>query len=199
MADEKYEVDEEAYIRARLFDMLIGDWDRHQDQWRWGEYKEDGKVVYRPIPRDRDQAFTKYDGALLSILMNIPALRHMRKFDENLKNVKWFNREAYNLDLTFITKSDEKAWLKQAKYIVDNLSDAAIDKAFDHLPKEVIDDTTDKIKSQLKIRKKHLDKYARQYYKVLQKTVLIVGTDKKDKFVINRVNNTTQVKVYRMK
>ena len=199
MDDEKYEVDEEAYIRARLFDMLIGDWDRHQDQWRWGEYKGDGKVVYRPIPRDRDQAFTKYDGALLSILMNIPALRHMRKFDENLKNVKWFNREAYNLDLTFITKSDEKAWLKQAKYIVDNLSDAAIDKAFDHLPKEVIDDTTDKIKSQLKIRKKHLDKYARQYYKVLQKTVLIVGTDKKDKFVINRVNNTTQVKVYRMK
>jgi hypothetical protein len=35
--------------------MLIGDWDRHYDQWRWAEYKK-GQVIYRPIPRDRDQA-----------------------------------------------------------------------------------------------------------------------------------------------
>jgi hypothetical protein len=37
--------------------MLIGDWDRHYDQWRWAEYKKKGQVIYRPIPRDRDQAF----------------------------------------------------------------------------------------------------------------------------------------------
>ncbi|NJW55459.1 hypothetical protein, partial [Salinimicrobium oceani] len=33
-------VDEQEYIKARLFDMLIGDWDRHQDNWRWAEYEE---------------------------------------------------------------------------------------------------------------------------------------------------------------
>ncbi|MDP2060843.1 MAG: phosphoesterase, partial [Flavobacteriaceae bacterium] len=38
--DEKYKVDEKAFIRARLFDMLIGDWDRHGDQWRWAEIKQ---------------------------------------------------------------------------------------------------------------------------------------------------------------
>jgi len=198
-ADEKYEVDEKAYIRARMFDILIGDWDRHEDQWRWGEYKENGKVIYRPIPRDRDQAFTMYDGTLLSILMNIPALRHMRKFDEDLKNVKWFNREAYNLDLAFVTKSDESEWINQAKYIVNNLSDAEIDLAFKKLPKKVQDQTIDKIKSQLKIRKTHLEKYAREYYKVLQKTVLVVGTEKKDRFVITRIGKTTKVQVFRLK
>src|SRR5690606_21058813 len=36
--DEKYSLDEESYVRARVFDMLIGDWDRHDDQWRWAEY-----------------------------------------------------------------------------------------------------------------------------------------------------------------
>src|SRR5690606_30175569 len=30
--DEKYKLDEKAYIRARVFDMLVGDWDRHNDQ-----------------------------------------------------------------------------------------------------------------------------------------------------------------------
>lgn len=198
-ADEKYEIDEQSYIRARIFDMLIGDWDRHEDQWRWGEYKEKGKVVYRPIPRDRDQAFSRYDGTLLSILMNIPALRHMRSYDDKLDNVKWFNREAYPLDLAFITKSDAAVWQKEAKYITDNLSDAEINKAFEKLPKEVKDNSVEKIKSDLKARKKNLAKYAQEYYKVLQKTVLIVGTDKKDRFIITRSGNETKVKVYRIK
>lgn len=198
-ADEKYQIDEKSYIRARMFDMLIGDWDRHSDQWRWGEYKENGKVIYRPIPRDRDQAFTKYDGTLLSILMNIPALRHMRKFDEDLKNVKWFNREAYNLDLAFVTRAHEKDWVTEAEYIEKNLSDAEIDKAFENLPKEVNDGTIDEIKAQLKTRKTHLEKYAKQYYKVLQKTVLIVGTEKSDRFVITRNGKTTKVSTYRIK
>ncbi|MFT3793325.1 metallophosphoesterase [Flavobacterium sp.] len=198
-ADEKYEVDEQTYIRARMFDMLIGDWDRHQDQWRWSEYKENGKVIYRPIPRDRDQAFTKYDGNLLLLLMKMPPLRHMKKFNADLKNVKWFNKAAHNLDLAFVTKAEEKDWVKQAQYIVDNLSDDAIDKAFESLPKEVKDKTVDKIKSQLKTRKTHLTRYAREYYKIMMKTVLLAGTEKKDKFVVTRIGDATQVQVYRMK
>lgn len=194
---KKYSVDEPAYIRARIFDMLIGDWDRHDDQWRWGEYKENGKVIYRPIPRDRDQAFTKYDGKLLSILMNIPALRHMRKFDDDLDNVRWFNREAYTLDLALITQSDEKVWQEQAQYIVDHLSDNEIDIAFENVPKEVKGVTIDKIKSDLKIRKTHLAEYARKYYDVLQETVLVVGTENKDQFLITREpEGGTRVQLY---
>ncbi|WKX76414.1 hypothetical protein [Zobellia laminariae] len=65
-------VDEPSYIRARLFDMLLGDWDRHEDQWRWALYKnEDGTEYCSPIPRDRDQAFSKYDGTLISTLTRL--------------------------------------------------------------------------------------------------------------------------------
>ena len=35
--NHRAKVDQEYVLRARLFDMLIGDWDRHDDQWRWGE------------------------------------------------------------------------------------------------------------------------------------------------------------------
>jgi hypothetical protein len=31
--------------------MLIGDWDRHSDQWKWAEYKDGDKVIYKPIPK----------------------------------------------------------------------------------------------------------------------------------------------------
>ncbi|MFV5697562.1 metallophosphoesterase [Flavobacterium sp. ZT3R17] len=198
--DEKYTVDETAYIKARLFDMLIGDWDRHSDQWRWGEYKDGEKIVYKPIPRDRDQAFSKYDGALLSLLMNMPALRHMQTFKEAIRNVKWFNREPYPQDIALLKTANENDWINQAKFIQENLSEADIDNAFNNLPAAVQDETIKSIKQKLKVRKTQLQRYASEYYKVLQKTVLIVGTDKKDKFIItHKAKNNLEIAVYRIK
>ncbi|MBG6187356.1 metallophosphoesterase [Flavobacterium sp. CAN_S2] len=198
--DEKFSVDKSAYIKARLFDMLIGDWDRHEDQWRWGEYKEGNKIIYKPIPRDRDQAFTKYDGTLLFVLMKNVALRHMKPFNEKISNVKLMNREPYPLDLAFIKNADENEWIKQAKYIQENLSDADIDGAFRNLPNEVQDETIKDIKRKLKLRRNELHQSASTYYSVLQHTVLIVGTDKKDKFIIqNKEKNKLEIQVYRVK
>ncbi|MCD9574349.1 metallophosphoesterase [Flavobacterium soyae] len=198
--DEKYSVDEKEYIKARLFDMLIGDWDRHSDQWRWAEFKKDGKVIYRPIPRDRDQAFAKYDGALLSILMNIPALRHMRTFKDKISNVKWLNREPYPMDLAFLRTAEEKDWIEQAKFIQDNLSDSDIENAFKAMPKEVQDETVDDIIQKLKARKRDLQKYAIKYSDVLSKTVMIAGTDKKDRFVLNHnKKKSIEIQVFRLK
>ena len=70
--------------RRRLFDMLIGDWDRHQDQWRWIEFKENGKKVYRPMPRDRDQAFSiMADGFLLGAAVKfIPTARLLARIQK---------------------------------------------------------------------------------------------------------------------
>lgn len=184
--DEKYKINEKEYIKARLFDMLIGDWDRHSDQWRWAENKEGNSVVYRPIPRDRDQAFGKYDGAVLSPLMRIPALRHMQGYSEDIRSVKWFNMEPYPMDLAFVVNATEKDWIEQARYISAHLTDQDIDTAFSNLPQEVQDAAIDEIKQKLKVRRTHLEKYASEYYKVLHKTVLVVGTDKKDKFLIDR-------------
>ena len=198
-SDKNY-VDKSAYIRARLFDMLIGDWDRHFDQWRWGEYKGTDKTVYKPIPRDRDQAFSKYDGAVLAIVMNIPDLRHMQTFKEKIRNVKWFNREPYPLDLAFLETATEQDWVDEAKYIQDTLSDEDIARAFTSLPKEMQDETIESIKSKLKSRRADLQHYAREYCKVLQKTIMITGTEDKDRFEITRMPyNQTEIKQFRLK
>ena len=198
--DEKYAVDEKEYIKARLFDMLIGDWDRHYDQWRWAEYKVKDKVIYKPIPRDRDQAFTKYDGALLSLLMTKSELKHMQTFKDKIKKLRWLNREPFPLDIAFLKTANKEDWIEQAKYIQSQLSDAEIDAAFKNLPIEVQDVAIEEIKRKLKLRKNDLQKYATMYYKELQKTVVIVGTNKDDKFVVdhNKKDNVT-VAVYRIK
>ncbi len=177
--------------------MLIGDWDRHSDQWKWARYNEKDQVIYKPIPRDRDQAFSKYDGAMLSILMNIPPLRHMQTFKDEIRNVKWFNREPYAQDLAFITSAGKEVWQEEAKKLQEEITDEAIDNAFAKLPKEVQDETTESIKTSLKKRRTHLQEYAFEYREVLLKTAIITGTDKKEKFVITRMpNGDTQVKMY---
>src|SRR5258705_12617660 len=34
-------VDQNSFLRVRLFDMIVNDWDRHEDQWVWAEKKTD--------------------------------------------------------------------------------------------------------------------------------------------------------------
>src|SRR5258708_28803680 len=64
-SDER--VDARAYLRARLIDVLVGDWDRHISQWRWARFDMHGERIWQPIPRDRDHAFSRFDGVFPSV------------------------------------------------------------------------------------------------------------------------------------
>ncbi|MEZ4839669.1 metallophosphoesterase [Flavobacterium sp.] len=195
--DKNHVVDKENYIRARLLDMLIGDWDRQEKNWRWSVHQEKEKTIYRPIPLNRDQAFAKYDGAFLWLLKSIPAMGQMHSYTYNPKNIKEFNKQVYALDLALLSDSDEKVWEKQAKFIQDNLTNDVINKAFLQLPYELQDETTTKLKLYLRNRLKKLNQTAQQYQNLLNKKTLVVGTMKDDVFVINRLSNgRTSVVVY---
>ncbi|MCS4305181.1 metallophosphoesterase [Chryseobacterium sp. BIGb0232] len=194
----KYSVDKESYIRARLFDMLIGDWDRHSDQWKWAEYEVGNKIIYKPIPKDRDQAFSKYDGAAFKLIMNVPAIRHMKTFTEDISSVKWLAMEPYPMDLVFLKGSTQEEWEAQAKYIQEHLADADIDDAFHNLPKEVQDETIADIQRKLKSRKNKLQQYASDYYNVLQEKVPLAGTVEPDKFVITKNGHSVLVQQYKL-
>jgi hypothetical protein len=198
--DEKYQMDESSYIKARLFDMWIGDWDRHQDQWKFSQKEIDGKIYFSAIPKDRDQAFAKYDGVLTSFILKSPALKHMQSFGADIKNIKWFNREPYPLDLALTKQSTLEDWKKQVEFLQKNLTNSVIEKSFESIPKELQNSEIANIKKYLKERKGKLNLFAEQYYAVLQKLVPITGTNKKEKFVINRLpNNDTKVEIFRSK
>ena len=198
--DEAHKMDESHYIRTRLFDMLLGDWDRHSDQWRWSRFDTDEGKVYRPIPKDRDQAFSNYDGGLLKVIKFIaPLTRKFQIYDEKLKNVRWINESGIRLDRSFAQRSDKKVWLEEAKYIRENLSDNAINVAFDNLPVELQNETVNTIKKFLKQRRNDIEDIAGRYYNYLSKQVVITGTDKSDLFEIIRGDNQTTIKVSRIK
>ncbi|MHA7060053.1 metallophosphoesterase [Aquimarina sp. M1] len=198
--DEKYQMDEPHYIRTRLFDMLLGDWDRHSDQWRWSRFDTDKRRIYRPIPKDRDQVFSNYDGGLIDVIKFIvPITRKFQVYDGELKNIRWINEAGIRLDRTFAQSSGKEIWLEQARYIKENLSDKSIDNAFENLPLELQDETVEKIKKSLRKRRDNVEDIAARYYKYLSKQVIINGTDKDDVFEITRKDDQTTIKISRIK
>ncbi|MFV8342543.1 metallophosphoesterase [Flavobacterium sp. XS2P39] len=201
-SDENKTVDEAAYIKARLFDMLINDWDRHQDQWRWLEFKENGKTIFRPLPRDRDQAFSKMsDGFILGAAVKlIPPARLLRKYSDDIKDVKGFNIEPYPLDIAFIRTTDKEVWDAQASQIQNNLTDEVIERAFQNVPKELRDETMLSIKQTLKARKNNLQKIADRYFALVNKYAVITGTNKDDFIKIEcKENGDVVLAIFRKK
>jgi hypothetical protein len=200
--DEDNTVDEDAYIRARLFDMLIGDWDRHEDQWRWAKFKEGKKTIFRPVPRDRDQAFSiMADGFLLSFATRVMTnLSLMQSYDEDLRDVPSFNLEPYPLDMAIINEATKEDWDAQVKRITENLTDEVIEAAFSEFPAEVKDETIAEIKRKLKGRRSNLQGISDRYFKHLNKFQVVKGTDKDDWFDVERLpNGQTKVTGYRIK
>ncbi|HEX8279076.1 MAG TPA: hypothetical protein VF540_10295, partial [Segetibacter sp.] len=62
--DNDTRVDQKLVLRARLLDLLMGDWDRHEDQWRWERIKNKNGMLYTPVPRDRDKVYYNTSGVL---------------------------------------------------------------------------------------------------------------------------------------
>ena len=200
--DEKYSLDEEAYIRARVFDMLVGDWDRHQDQWRWSEFEdEEGNHLFKPIPRDRDQVFSNFDGAFLATLRGLTGIANQfALYKEDIKNVEWFNSAALGLDRSLLQNTGREEWIEQAKYVQEHITDDVIEEAFSKLPEETRGKSTENIINSLKARRENLVEITKRYYKVVAKTSIVTGTDKDDLIEVERLpKGQTKVTVYRIK
>lgn len=201
--DEKHKIDENSFIRARLFDMLLGDWDRHQDQWRWAQFDlENGDNLYKPIPRDRDQVFANFDGAILDLARFLSASSNqLQVYDGQLTNedLKWINTAGIKLDRILIQQADEASWIKQAEFLKEHVTDDIITEAFKEVPQEVQDSTLVEIMGHLKERRGNIVDIAKRYYKYLNQLVLITGTDKDDYIEVVRVGDKeTRIKISRI-
>lgn len=197
--DEKYKVDAKMYLRARIFDFLIGDWDRHADQWRWAEQTVGEDIIYQPIPRDRDQAFAKIDGNLLTLVNKLNPLRHMQHFKGKYGKPRWITKSAFPLDKVFLQNTTLNDWHTTAEDVVNGMSDAVIEDAFNSLPKEIRNQYSNEIIKILKERRSKLVAFSGKYYKELFKQVTIVGTNKKDSFIVNTSKNQVVINHYRNK
>jgi hypothetical protein len=193
----KHRADQQAILKARLFDTFINDWDRHDDQWRWASFKQNGKTIYKPIPRDRDQAFYVNEGILPWIASRRWLMPKIQGFAPITKNMDGLAYNARYFDRTFLIEPDWDAWSKTVDTLQNLLTDQEIDKAMTAFPKEVQPLVAKSTAGILKQRRNNLRTMARRHYLTLAKSVDIPGTVKDDRFdVIRRNDQQTIVSVY---
>jgi hypothetical protein len=197
--DNDHRVDQKAFAKARLFDMFIGDWGRHADQWRWASFKDGSKTIYKPIPRDRDQAYSKINGLYPGLAASIPSFRFLQGFRYDIKNIKRFNTPGRPLDRAFTNELTEQQWIDLAKELQRSLTDQVIESAIHLVPPEYFRISGNTIIAKLKSRRDHLQEYAKDYYGYLSHHVDLVGSQQKELIEINRISPTeTQINIFKV-
>jgi predicted phosphodiesterase len=188
-ADNDNRVDQSFVVRSRLFDLVIGDWDRHDDQWRWAVFKDKKGELYRPIPRDRDQAFFVSEGVLAKLWSRKWALPKFEGFNHDVRWTPGFMFNARYFDRTFLNALEFDAWEKQADYLKEHLTDDVIESSIQKFPNEIFDLHGKEIISKIKSRRNKLSEYAREHYEFLSKEVDIPGSNRHEQFHVNQQSN----------
>ncbi|MBC7946435.1 MAG: hypothetical protein H7Y42_01045 [Chitinophagaceae bacterium] len=193
-------VDQKAFAKARLFDLFIGDWGRHPAQWRWAEFKGDPMNVYRPIPRDRDQAYTRFDGFWPWVATNLAGPgTFLENYDGHLNKIRDFNEPGRPVDRPFLNELSRQDWVDAAKELQASLTDDVIETGMRQMPAEIFAISGEKLVSDLKSRRNELTQYAERFYSYLAQHVSLVGSQKRELFEINRLNDKeTEVNIYKI-
>lgn len=198
VGDNDNRVDEKFVLKNRLFDFITGDWDRHDDQWRWAKFKEEDDV-YRPIPRHRDQAFFVNEGLLARLWSRRWALPSFEGFQKEIRWPPGLSFNARHFDRTFLTSLSREEWVETAETLKNGLTDAVIEDALRQWPDEIFDLDGRQVIEKLKSRRDKIVSYALSHYAFLAREVNVTGSDKKEAFVVERLpGGDVDVRVYKM-
>ncbi|RYY37533.1 MAG: hypothetical protein EOP46_02325 [Sphingobacteriaceae bacterium] len=168
------------YLRARMLDLLIGDWDRHEDQWRWDEKKVGDKTVYTAIPRDRDQVLYVNEGLFPGIAALPWVSPTLQGFDSDIPSVKWSLFKTRFMHPYPANNLSYAEWMKLANDFVAAETDAVLEAGLKRLPAEVYPIRHDELLRKLKQRRDNIPAAMAEYYRFMNKIVDIRTSDKNE-------------------
>lgn len=185
-ANQDLEINYNEFVRARLFDILIGDWSKHEDNWKWAGFaQENGLERIRPIPRDRDHAFSQMDGLFPWLASRRWAVPNLEHFDYKIQDIRSLTFQARHMDKLLLSSLSREDFLREARYLQSKLTDEHITTAVETLPQSIAQGSGQVIAQKLQQRRSDLLDYADQYYQLHAAYVDVVGTDKEDLFSVN--------------
>ncbi len=178
MSDPSHRVHARSFLTARMVDILVGDWDRHADQWRWADFGPDSTPAWRPIPADRDQAFARLDGMILGLgRRRFPMLT---SFGNEYDHVSRYHYQARFIDRLFLTELERSVWDSTAAILTARLTDDVIDEAVARLPTEVRSSDGPFFESALASRREQLPRIASEMYELLAREPYVHASDAPD-------------------
>ncbi|HST62726.1 MAG TPA: hypothetical protein VLK84_28730 [Longimicrobium sp.] len=161
-------VDARMFLSARLMDVYLGDWDRHEGQWKWGRMEGAGGPRWVPIPRDRDYALADYGGLLPSLARRRDA--KIVRFDDEIRDVGGLMVEARPLDARFLCPLPATAWDSAAASLRTALTDSAIAASVRRMPAPYVRLGGEQMIATLRARRDRLPAVARDFRRRLRES-----------------------------
>jgi len=177
--------DGEMFFRAQMLDLLIGDWDRHEDQWRWRNPKAKGKdKFYMPVPRDRDQALHLTEGFFPRLASRQWLLPTLQGFGPQIANVRYSLFKSRFLDAFPDKYFSKERWDAIVNQFVASVTDSVIEAAVGRLPMSAYQIRGKKLIDDLKKRRDAIPAAMESYYRFNFRVVDIRLSNKNEKVEI---------------
>ena len=192
----KHRVDARSYLRARLMDILLADFDRHYEQWKWGEEPmgDDSIKTYYAIPKDRDQALFSSDGLLIKLGSN-QGMSYLKGLQEDIANIKSLGFVSRDIDAFFLNELTAADWQRELNSLTATLTDSVIHAAVQALPPPAIAAHGARIEARLKSRRDKLPRRGMDFYRFLADQVNVVGSGKDEVFLVTSSDSGMLVRV----
>ncbi len=177
-------VDARDYLRSRLVDLLVGDWDRHIAQFRWVRVRAGGRPTWRPVPRDRDEAFSRFDGALPSVLEYYG--KPLSGWGDTYPPIDKITYSGRFTDRRFLASLDRETWEAVTAEVVAQMTDPVIAGAVHQLPHPMYAQAGEQLERALRSRRDRLADASREFYRLLARDVDVHGTTAAEDFQVDR-------------
>jgi hypothetical protein len=178
-------VDSRAYLKARLVDQILGDWDRNRGQWYWA--KMDGEKLWQPIPEDRDQAFVRFEGFFTWVMR--PQLPLVVKFGPEFSSLAGLTYDGWDVDKRILAGLEWPVWDEVAKEVQTELTNEVIESAARQQPAEFYAKDGQRMIDALKARRDALAPHTQKFYRYINKDVDVFCTDAHERVEARRLDN----------
>lgn len=197
--DNDNKVDQKEVLQARLLDMFMMDFDRHEDQWRWGRVDNPKGKTYYAIPRDRDQPFFMNQG-VIPLLISRPFFQpRFQGFREKAERMSTFNFNGRFFDRLFLNGLSRGDWENATDAFIPLMTDSVIENALKQQPASIHSYSLPFIIKTLKGRRNYLKSDVMNYYEFLARRVDVYGSDKRELFDVYRdQDGSVLVTVYKI-
>jgi hypothetical protein len=173
-----------AYLRARVFDFWVDNYDRHRGQFRW--MRLPGKDAWQPLPEDPDFALIHRDGMVArAIGTSVPQFqivfseKYPRRLDGALLNAAEMDRWI----LAGATAADFEA---MARELQSRFTDDVIERALRQMPAEWYAKSGRATAAALRTRRAGLVDYTLRIYRYYAKAVDVHATDRDERVGVAR-------------
>lgn len=167
-------IDSRAFLRARILDLFVDNYDRRRGQWRW--MRLPGEPLWEPLPEDPDMAFVRHNGLVIASMRRRQP--RLLEFSEHYTwNLEGPTSNAAEVDRWLLADLPASAYEQIARELQSAWTDDVIDRAVAQMPPEWRRVDAGFLERALRTRRDALVPYVQHFYRYLVERIDVHLTD----------------------